>query len=169
MFNKEQNQCVVLNYNIDVVFNAILNGINTLSGYSVFQADQINHVIGVSKGPSLFTWGETIMINLNVNQATNQTYVYFSSDSKLGTEFAAKKQNRKNIDEITNAMNMFLMQQPQQQMYAQQMPQQNMYQQPAQQMPVQQPMEQQAQPMMQQPVQSTQHQGDALSDNMNNM
>ncbi len=200
MFNKEQNQYIALNYNIDTVFMALINGIQTLRGFSIVQADQVNHILYVDKAMSAWTWGESITITLNVNPADNQTYVYFSSDSNLGTEIAAKRQNRKNIESIMNAMNQFLMQQPQQQMYQvpqqqmypqqmypQQMPQQNMYNQPAQQMPVQQqyagpeqmyqsqaqPVQQpqpvQQMPVQQAPVSSTQHQGDALSDNMNNM
>ena len=164
MFNKEQNQYLALNYHIDVVYNALINGISTLSGFSIIQADQINHVIGISKGPSLFTWGENIMISLKVNQATNQTYVYFSSDSKLGTEFAAKKQNRKNIEKITNAMNMFLMQQPQHQIYAEQMPQQGMYQGVPTQMP-----QQNMNPAPAQQMVNNGQQRNPLNDNMNNM
>ena len=108
MFNKEEKQLIALNYNIDMVYNAIINGISTLKGYSITQVDQMNHAIYVNKGPSLFTWGESIIINLYVGQ-DGQTYVNFSSDSHLGTEFAARKQNRKNIDKIIEAMNNFLM------------------------------------------------------------
>ena len=173
--NKEQNQYVAYNYDIYTVFNAIIAGVNYLSGFSVTQADQQNFIITVDKSLSMWTWGETIIIRLNVNQATNQTYVYFSSDSKLGTEFAAKKQNRKNIEEIIGATNNFLMsQQPQyQQPMMQQQPNQYMPQ-PMPQQQMTQPMPQQmpAQPQQQvspQPIQSTQHQGDALSNNLNNM
>ena len=163
--NKEQNQYIAFNYDINTVFNAIIAGVNYLSGFDVLQANPQNYVIMVNKGPSLWTWGETITITLNVNQATNQTYAYFSSDSKLGTEFAAKKQNRKNIDEIIGATNNFLMsQQPMMQQQYQQPVQQPMYQQPVAQQMLAQP--QQVEP---QPIQSTQHTGDALSNNMNNM
>ena len=167
--NKEQNQYVIYNYDIYTVFNAVLTGINSLSGFEVFQTDQQNFIIMVSKRPSAWTWGETITINLNVNQATNQTYVYISSDSKLGTEFAAKKQNRKNVEAIIMATNNVLLSQQQMmnQQYQQSMPQQMPYQQIQQPMPQQMP----AQPVnvSPQPIQSTQHQGDALSDNMNRM
>lgn len=107
MFHQDQKQAVVVNYNIDKVFDAVIKAAESLSGFSVKNSNRLTHSISINVGMSLFSWGEQMTVSLN-DLAENKTEIAFSSGSKLGTEFAANSKNRKNIDNLMNAMSNYL-------------------------------------------------------------
>lgn len=107
MFHQDQKQDVVVNYNIDTVFDAIIKGAESLSGFSVKNSNKITHSISINVGMSLFSWGEQMTVSLN-DLSDSKTEITFSSGSKLGTEYAANTKNRKNIDQLMNAMSRYL-------------------------------------------------------------
>ena len=107
MFQREQNQVIILNSNINRVFDAIVRAAQGLSGFSVQNIDSQRYVIDINVGVSMFSWGERMMVSL-FDRAGTQTEVHFTSASKLGTEIAAGSKNRKNIDNLINAMSKYL-------------------------------------------------------------
>ena len=107
MFHQDQKQRVLVNYNVDQVFDALLRGVESLSGFSVKNANRVIHSISINVGMSLFSWGEQMTVSL-IDVAENKTEIAVSSGSKLGTEFVANTKNRKNIDKLLNAMSKYL-------------------------------------------------------------
>ena len=107
MFNKEQHQDIVVNYNIETVYDAVLNAVAGLSGFKVLNENRATHVININVSLSMFSWGETMTVSLNP-LSEMQTQVFISSNSKLGTEIAGKSKNRKNVEKLVNALNSIL-------------------------------------------------------------
>ena len=107
MFHQDQKQCVVVNYSLEKVFDAILKGAESLSGFSVKSSNRVTHSVSINVGMSLFSWGEKMTVSLK-DLAEDKTEIVFSSGSKLGTEFVSNTKNRKNIDNLINAMSRYL-------------------------------------------------------------
>ena len=107
MFHQDQTRGVVVNYNIDKVYDAVLKGVEGLSGFTVKNNNRITHSITINVGMSLFSWGEQMNVSM-IEISDNKTEIQFNSGSKLGTEFAANSKNRKNIDAVMNAMSKYL-------------------------------------------------------------
>lgn len=107
MFHQDQKQGVVVNYNIDKVFDAVVKAAESLSGFTVKNANKLTHSISINVGMSLFSWGEQMTVSLN-DVSEHKTEIMFSSGSKLGMEYAANTKNRKNIDQLMNAMSNYL-------------------------------------------------------------
>lgn len=107
MFQENQKQCFVVNYNIDKVYDAILNGAKTISGFKIKNENKVIHSISISVGVSLLSWGELVNVSLN-DISENKTEININSCSKLGTELGANSKNRKNIDQLLNSMTLFL-------------------------------------------------------------
>jgi hypothetical protein len=103
MFGAARTNNVVVNYNIDTVYDALLRAIPTISGFKVKDESRMAHRISVGIGASLFSWGELMAISLS-EVGENKTGIEFSSQSKLGTEIAANSKNQKNIDNIIKAL-----------------------------------------------------------------
>lgn len=107
MYHQDQKQNVVVNFNIDKVFDAIIRAAENLSGFKVKNSNRITHSITINISASFFSWGEQMTVSLNA-LSQDKTEIYFSSGSKLGTELVANTKNRKNIDNLMNAMSMYL-------------------------------------------------------------
>lgn len=107
MFHQDQKHCVVVNYSLEKVFDAILKGAESLSGFSVKSSNRVNHSISINVGMSLFSWGEQMIVSLN-DLAAAKTEIVFTSGSKIGTEFVSNTKNLKNIDNLMNAMSKYL-------------------------------------------------------------
>ena len=107
MFHKDQTLGVVVNYNIDKVYDAVLKGANELSGFTVKNDNRITHSITINVGMSLFSWGEQMNVSM-MEISDEKTEIQFNSGSKIGTEFVANSKNRKNIDTLMNAMSNYL-------------------------------------------------------------
>ena len=98
-------------YDVNTVFNAVLQGAPT-AGFSVVNYDTANCIINLSKGMSLFTWGESLTVMMGVIPDGRPGLTIISS-SNLGTEFAARRQNQKNAEALANQLCMMLPGQPQ--------------------------------------------------------
>lgn len=107
MFKQDKSQSIVVNYNIDTVYDAIIKGVDRLSNMSVRNANKITHSVTINVSMSLFSWGEQMTVSLN-DISDDKTEILISSGSKLGTEIAANTKNRKNINELMDAMSMYL-------------------------------------------------------------
>ena len=107
MFNKAQSQTAVLDFSIDTVYQAVVSGVASLPRMSIITTDLSIHTIRVNVPMSLLSWGETMTISLR-ELSDSSTEISFTSDSKLGTEFAAKSKNRKNIQLLMEAMSHYL-------------------------------------------------------------
>ena len=107
MFHQGQKQCVVVNYSLEKVFDAILKGAESLSGFCVKNSNRVTHSVSINVGMTLFSWGEQMTVSLK-DLAEDKTEILFSSASKLGTEFVANTKNLKNIDNLMNAMSKYL-------------------------------------------------------------
>ena len=77
------------------------------SNFSVSMDNRALHQIVISVSISMFSWGESMRVFLT-SLEENKTQVFISSDSNLGTEFAGKSKNRKNIDELVQGMTFYL-------------------------------------------------------------
>ncbi|MBR1764859.1 MAG: hypothetical protein IJ746_05645 [Ruminococcus sp.] len=95
---------------VNTVFNAVLQGAPA-AGFSVVNTDPANGVINLTKGMSLWTWGENITVYLGV-LPDSRTGLTIVSAPKLGTEFGASSQNRKNAEQLANQLCMMLPGQP---------------------------------------------------------
>ncbi|MBQ9139899.1 MAG: hypothetical protein IJX61_04775 [Ruminococcus sp.] len=83
---------------IDTVYRAVLNAAST-AHIKVEQADPYAYYIKLNMGVSLFTWGETVTVNLYaINDG--RTSAIIVSKSNLGIEIAASSQNKKNVDKV---------------------------------------------------------------------
>ena len=84
MFHQDQKQCVVVDYSLEKMFDAILNGAESLSGFSVKSSNRVTHSVSINVGLSLFSWGEQMTVSLK-DLAEDKTEIVFFSGSKLGT------------------------------------------------------------------------------------
>lgn len=55
MFHQDQKQGVIVNYNIDRVFDAIVKAAESLSGLTVKNANKLTRSISINVGMSLFS------------------------------------------------------------------------------------------------------------------
>ena len=90
--NDEQQSVVVVNYDIDKVFNAINNSINTISGFKIKNSNHITHTFSISTGVSWTSWGEIMNISL-IDLGENKTKIIVSSVSKVNSLFGANSKN----------------------------------------------------------------------------
>lgn len=104
MFRSEQIQTVVVDYDINTAYDAIVKGVATLKDFTIKSADKDTHSICIDVGLSLWSYGEQITVSFN-NTSDTKTEVKFVSCSKLGAEITAKSKNRQNIDALIDAMN----------------------------------------------------------------
>ena len=107
MFHQNQQQQVVVNHNIDKVYDALLKSVENISAFKLKNQNITTHSISISVGVSLFSWGELMNVSL-VDLGDNKTQINVSSGSKLGTEIVSNSKNRKNIDKLMNEMSSFL-------------------------------------------------------------
>ena len=103
MFHQDQKQCLVVNYSLEKVFDAILKGAESLPGFRVKSSNRVTHSVSIHVGMSLLSWGEEMTVSLK-EVAAEKTEIVFTSGSKIGTEFVANTKNLKNIDNLMNAM-----------------------------------------------------------------
>lgn len=94
------------NYELNYVFDAVFRAAQ-MCGFRVENADRYNYMIYISKGLSLWTWGERLTVAMGVIP-DGRTGVTIVSQSKLGTEIAARRQNRKNVEKLVNMINQTL-------------------------------------------------------------
>ena len=119
LFDKTEGQNLLYNYPAGVLFQAMCAAVQQTKGFTLLIANPQTGTIQISKSMSAFTWGENIYVQLYpVSEA--QTNLQITSQSKLGTEIAARSKNRKNIQVLLEKMQLIL-----NQMYAQ--PQQPYY------------------------------------------
>jgi len=107
MLFKDIEHEIVVSYNIEKVYDAVLQAVDSLSKFSVKSENRVAHVINISVGVSMFSWGESMSVTLK-DLSDSQTEIRFTSGSKLGTEIAAGSKNKKNIETLMNAMTSFL-------------------------------------------------------------
>jgi hypothetical protein len=107
MFHQNQKQDVIVNYNIDKVYWALLQAVEALSGFKLKNENRVTHTITINVSVSWFSWGELMDVSL-ADLGDNKTQINVSSGSKLGTEIVANSKNRKNIDKLMNSMTYFL-------------------------------------------------------------
>lgn len=107
MFCQDKSSMVVVNYNIDKTFNAILSATENISDFRITNKNKLTHSISISVKPSLFSYGEDMAVSLKQIEE-GKTEIYCSSGSKLGTELVTNIKNRKNIDRLINEMSIFL-------------------------------------------------------------
>ena len=99
----------VYNMPVNVVYNAVIFAAQSLY-YKIESADPSTLTICLSVSISFFTWGEKMTVKLYPIEG-GRTSVIFTSKSNLGTEIAAKSKNKKNIQQLINAIPHFLAQQ----------------------------------------------------------
>ncbi len=97
-------------YDLNTVFGAVLQAASP-AGLSVVNYDTVNGIINLSKGMSLFTWGESITVMMGVIP-DGRTGLTIISSPNLGTEFAARSQNRKNAEALADQLCILLPGQP---------------------------------------------------------
>ena len=89
-------------YSEDVVIEAIVESVKKLHGFELNNIDEnMGHII-VKTGVSLFSWGESITINIE-KAISNGTQIKIISTPKTGVMFggaADMGKNRKNIDSL---------------------------------------------------------------------
>lgn len=108
--NSSYRADLIFRCDLNTLFGAVLQAAPAV-GFKVTNADNVNYVISLSKGMSLFTWGENITVSMGVCPDGSSGLTIVSS-SKLGTEIAAGSQNRKNAELLANQLCMMLPGQP---------------------------------------------------------
>ncbi len=102
MGKKDSRADLAFPYNLPDVFNTVVQ-VAPIMGMKVKLADNVQNVIHLDKGFSMFTWGENITVYLGV-LPDGRTGVTIVSSSKLGTEISARKANYANVTELSNAL-----------------------------------------------------------------
>ena len=93
-------------YELNYVFGVVVQSAQQC-GFGIDRADNFNYIINLSKGMSLWTWGESIDVTMGV-LPDGRTGVTIISRSNLGTEIGARKQNQKNVEMLVNMINSYL-------------------------------------------------------------
>ena len=92
-----------LPFHKDIIFGAINQAIPTIAGMRVANADAMLGRIVVSAGVSLFSWGESIPVQLYEIEG-GRTKIQITSSSKTGIgALIDMGKNRKNIEDILAA------------------------------------------------------------------
>ena len=107
MFLRKKKEIIVIDYNIEKVFRALIKGAASISGFEISYVDEITHSIGINVKASLFTWGEHIYASLN-DIGENKTEVIIKSESKIGLESLASAKNKRNVHKLIYAVYSFL-------------------------------------------------------------
>ena len=97
-------------YERNVVFDALVKAIPTVSGLTVNNADRLGGHVLVKAGVSLMSWGENIPISVT-EIAPGRTRVSITSAPKTGVLFGGAfdmGKNRKNIEDILGALSRVL-------------------------------------------------------------
>lgn len=95
------------NYHIDNVFDAVMRTGQVLN-LSVTFANHAAYRVEFSKGPSLTSWGERIVIVMGILPEDGRTGLCIVSTSSLGTEIGGRGRNERNVNEFISALNQFL-------------------------------------------------------------
>lgn len=110
MIGKEMTDSVVVNYNIEKVYDTLLRVLPSIDGFSITDKNKVAHRISVDVKASLpssekilGTWGELMSISLN-DVSDQKTSIQFVAQSKIGTELASNKKNAKNIDLVIDVL-----------------------------------------------------------------
>ena len=103
MFGNVKGQEIVVDFDIDRVYDEMLKCIPTIKGFKVKSESKMAHSISVSFGASLFSWGELLSITMQ-RLGDQQTKICFAAQSKMGTEIVSNSKNQKNIDNIIAAL-----------------------------------------------------------------
>lgn len=98
-----QTQNIVVEFPTQQVFQALIHGVNSISGCSITKSDMVNFILKVNMGANMMTWGENIDISLRP-VSENQTQLFIASNSKFGFGPFATAQNKKNVENILTAM-----------------------------------------------------------------
>jgi len=98
-------------FNKDNVFEAICKAVPLITGFKVDSADKLTGRINVKANISLWSWGESILVQLS-ESAQNKTKVQITSGSKLGAlgGILDMGKNRKNVERILSGTSAILSQ-----------------------------------------------------------
>ncbi len=107
----DQNGETEFPYKKDDVFDAICRAVPIITGLKLDSADKITGRINVKGNISLWSWGETILIQLST-AADNKTRMQISSGSKIGSlgGIFDMGKNRKNVERILSGTSAILSQ-----------------------------------------------------------
>lgn len=94
------------NYELNYVFSTIYRAAQAC-GFNIEGADNNNYMLYLTKGMSMFTWGEKLYVAAGI-LPDGRTGVTIVSQPKLGTEFGARKQNQKNVELFVTMLNQML-------------------------------------------------------------
>ncbi len=111
----DHTQSVVVPYNIDNTFQATKNAIYKLNDYKIDSFNEIMHTFNLKAGVSLWSWGENITLTLTENN-NGETIINILSTPKTGIMFGGAMdmgKNRKNIQNLYNAISQELLSYPQ--------------------------------------------------------
>lgn len=98
-------------YSRETVMRAVMEAIPSIDGMTVVNCDELNGQVTVSSGISMASWGEDITIHLNKLSAT-RTQMLIQSGAKVGTTLIDMGKNKKNVDNIINAVSAILQKLP---------------------------------------------------------
>ena len=90
-------------YELNFMFDLVCRSA-AMCGFSVDNVDRFNYMINLSKGMSLWTWGENINIAMGI-LPDGRTGITIVSSPNLGTEIGSRKQNQKNVETLINMIN----------------------------------------------------------------
>ncbi len=107
MFSRKESKVIVVEYDIEKVFYALIKGAESIYGFEIRYVTEVTHSVGINVRASLFTWGELVCASLN-KLDDGKTEILVKSESKLGTEIFARSKNRENIAKLMEAMYLFL-------------------------------------------------------------
>lgn len=102
-----QSKEYVVNHNMEETTEIVLKAIKDIKSFKVKKVDSEEHIIYVNVRMSMFSYGEKVTVYLS-KRDENKTTLTFNSRSKLGTEIVAQSKNRKNIENLINAINKYI-------------------------------------------------------------
>lgn len=98
---------LVVAKNMKETTEIVLKAIHDIKSFKVKRVDSEEHVIYVNVRMSMFSYGEKLTVYMKKIDE-NKTQLSFNSKSKLGTEIVANSKNRKNIENLINAINRYI-------------------------------------------------------------
>ncbi|MBQ8966997.1 hypothetical protein [Ruminococcus sp.] len=93
-------------YELNYVFGVVCQA-GQQCGFSIDRADNFYYIINMSNSMNLWTWGESITVTMGL-LPDGRTGVTIVSNSNMGTEFRARKQNQENVQKLVNMINNYL-------------------------------------------------------------
>lgn len=105
MIDNKEEAVIYLDCTVEQALNYAVANIDLLDGFHVNKIDESGIILFEKKRTSFFslTFGERLRAEFK-SVAGNKTKVYISSVSKLGTELAARRDNRRNVQTIADFM-----------------------------------------------------------------